>query len=77
MLHLKDPNNSTKTILDVINTLSKVAGHKINAKKSLAFLYVNNEQYEKEIMNTIPFTTASKIKILGNKFNEGSERPIQ
>jgi hypothetical protein len=37
-----------------------VAGYKINFKKSLAFLYTNNEQTEKESMETIPFTTASK-----------------
>jgi hypothetical protein len=40
-----------------------VAGHKINLKKSLAFLYTNNEQTEKEYMETIPFTIASKKKI--------------
>jgi hypothetical protein len=33
-----------------------VAGYKINLQKSLAFLYTNNEQTEKENMETIPFT---------------------
>jgi hypothetical protein len=43
-----------------------VAGYKINLKNSLAFLYTNNEQTEKEYMETIPFTIASKkIKYLG------------
>jgi hypothetical protein len=37
-----------------------VAGYKINLQKSLVFLYTNNEQIEKEYMETIPFTTASK-----------------
>jgi hypothetical protein len=37
-----------------------VAGHKINLQRSLAFLYTNNEQNEKEYMKTIPFTIASK-----------------
>jgi hypothetical protein len=36
-----------------------VAGYKINFQKSLAFLY-NNEQIEKQYMETIPFTRASK-----------------
>jgi hypothetical protein len=35
-------------------------GYKINIEKSLAFLYTNNEQTEKECMKTIPFTIASK-----------------
>jgi hypothetical protein len=43
-----------------------VAGYKINLQKSLAFLYTNNKQTEKEYMETIPFTIASKkIKYLG------------
>jgi hypothetical protein len=37
-----------------------VAGYKINLQKSLAFLYNNNEQNEKEHMERIPFTIASK-----------------
>jgi hypothetical protein len=42
-----------------------VAGYKINLQKSLAFLYTNNKQTEKEYMETIPFTIASKkIKYL-------------
>jgi hypothetical protein len=42
-----------------------VAGCKINLQKSLAFLYTNNEQIEKEYIETIVFTIASKkIKYL-------------
>jgi hypothetical protein len=37
-----------------------VAGYKINLQKSLAFLYTNSEQTEKEYMEAIPFTIASK-----------------
>jgi hypothetical protein len=42
-----------------------VAGYKINLQKLLAFLYTNNKQTEKEYIETIPFTTASKKKYLG------------
>jgi hypothetical protein len=42
-----------------------VAGYKINLQKSLDFLYTNNEQTEKEYMETIPFTEASKKNYLG------------
>jgi hypothetical protein len=42
--------------------LSNVAGYKINLQKSVAFLYTNNEQIEKEYKKTIPFTIASKKK---------------
>jgi hypothetical protein len=37
-----------------------VAGYKINLQKALAFLYTNNEEIEKEYMETISFIIASK-----------------
>jgi hypothetical protein len=63
ILYLKDPKNSTQNLLDTINSFSNVAGYKINLKQSVAFLYTNNEQIEKEYRKTIPFTIASKKKI--------------
>jgi hypothetical protein len=60
---LNDPKNSTQKFLDTINSYSKVAVYKINLQKSSAFLYINNEQTEKEYRETIPFTIASKKKI--------------
>jgi hypothetical protein len=60
ILYLKDPKNSTQKLLHTIDSYSKVAGYKINLQKSLAFLYTNNEQTEKEHMETISFTIASK-----------------
>jgi hypothetical protein len=60
--YLKDTEDSTKKLLDLINTFNKVAGHKINIQKSVAFLYTNNKNDEKKIRKTIPFTIASKRK---------------
>jgi hypothetical protein len=37
-----------------------VAGYKIHLQKSLPFLYTNNEYTEKEYMETIALTIASK-----------------
>jgi hypothetical protein len=43
-----------------------VDGYKVNFQKSIAFLYTNNEQIEREYMETTPFTIASKkTKYLG------------
>ena len=45
---------------------SAVAGYKINAQKSVAFPYTNNEAAEREIKESIPFMIAPKtIKYLG------------
>jgi hypothetical protein len=60
ILYLKYPKNSTQKLLDTINSFSNVAGYKINLQKSVAFVYTNNEQIEKEYRKTIPFTIASK-----------------
>ena len=66
ILYVEIPEDSTRKLLELINEYSKVAGYKTNTWKSLAFLYVNNEKIEREIKETIPFTTVTKrIKYLG------------
>ena len=64
--YTQNPKDSTRKLLELINEFGKVAGYKINAQKSLAFPYTNDEKSEREIKETIPFTTATKrIKYLG------------
>jgi hypothetical protein len=58
ILYLKDPKNSTQKLLDTINSFSNVAEYKIILQKSVAFLYTNNEQIEKEHWEKIPFIIA-------------------
>ena len=66
ILYIENPEDSTRKLLELINEYSKVVGYKINTQKSLAFLYTNNEKIEREIKETIPFTTTTKrIKHLG------------
>ena len=36
-----------------------MAGYKVNSNKSVAFLYTNDKQAEKEIRETTPFTIAT------------------
>ena len=60
IFYMKNSNDSTKKLLELIHEFSKVAGYKINAQKSIAFLYTNNEATEREIKELIPFTTAPK-----------------
>ena len=66
ILYIENPKDATRKLLELINEFGKVAGYKINAQKSLAFLYTNNEKSEGEIKETLPFTTVTKrIKYLG------------
>ena len=39
ILYIENPKDSTRKLLELINEYSKVAGHKINIQKSLAFIY--------------------------------------
>ena len=66
ILYIENPKNATRKLLELINEYGKVAGYKINAQKSLAFLYTNDEKSEREIKETLPFTPATKrVKYLG------------
>ena len=60
ILYIENPKDATRKLLELINEFGKVAGYKINAQKSLAFLYTDNERSEREITETIPFTIATK-----------------
>jgi hypothetical protein len=60
-----------------MNTISKLEEYKIHLQKSVAFLYNNYEQTEKEFRKTFLFTVASKKKIPRNKLKKGSESPLQ
>ena len=60
--YIKNPKYSTRKLLELSNEFGKVAGYKINAQKSLAFLYTNDGKSEREIKETLPFTTATKRK---------------
>ena len=58
ILYIENPKDATRRLLELINEVGKVAGYKINAQKSLAFLYTNGEKYEREIKEIFPFTSA-------------------
>jgi hypothetical protein len=66
MVYIIEPKNSTRELLQVINNFIKVAGFIINSNKSVAFLYKNDKQADKEIRGKTPFTIATNnIKYLG------------
>ena len=75
ILYIENPKDATRKLLELINEFGKVAGYKINAQKSLTFLYTNDEKSESEIKKTLPFTIATKrIKYLEIKgFQVGKE----
>ena len=60
ILYIETPKDATRKLLELVNEFDKVAIFKINAQKSLAFLYTNDEKSEREIKETLPFTFAKK-----------------
>jgi hypothetical protein len=66
IVYISDPKNSTKNLLQLVNTFSNVNGYKINSNKSVGFLYSKDEQAEKEIKEMTPFTiVTNNITYLG------------
>ena len=66
ILYIENPKASTPRLLELIQQFSSIQGYKINAWKSMAFLYTNNETEEREIKESISFKIAPKsIRYLG------------
>ena len=66
ILYIENPKDATTKLLELIHEFRKAAGYKTDAQKSVEFLYTNDEKSEREIKETLPFTTATKrIKYLG------------
>jgi hypothetical protein len=59
IVYISDPKNSTRDLLNLINSFSKVAGYKIKSNKSMAFLYTKDKQAEREIRETTPFSVVT------------------
>ena len=66
ILYIENPKDATRKILELINEFGKVAGYKMNAQKTLAFIYTNDEKSERE-GNTPTYHCNKKNKIPRNK----------
>jgi hypothetical protein len=66
IVYISEPKNSTRELLNLINSFSAEAGYKINSNKSVTFLYTKDKQAKKEIRETTPFSiVTNNIKYLG------------
>ena len=43
ILYIENPKDAIRKLVELISEFGKVAGYKINAQKSLTFLYTNDE----------------------------------
>ena len=60
ILYIENPTDATRKLLELINEFGKVAGYKINAQKSLAFLYTNDEKSESALRKHFPLPLQQK-----------------
>jgi hypothetical protein len=44
IVYISDPKNSTRDLLNLINSFSEVTGYKINSNKSVAFPYTKDKE---------------------------------
>jgi hypothetical protein len=66
IVYIREPKNSTRELLSLINSLNEAAGYKINSNKSMAFLYTKGKQAEKEIREITPISiVTNNIKFFG------------
>ena len=61
IFYTENPKHSNPKLLELIEQFINVTGYKVNAQKSVAFLYMNNGTEEREIRESIPFPIAPKI----------------
>ena len=57
---IENPDGSPKNLLDLINVFGEVVWSKI-MNRNLKFLYTNNKRAEREIKETIPLISTTKI----------------
>ena len=68
ILYIENPKDTIRKLLEIISEYGTAAGYKIDTQKTHTFLYTNNEKWEREIKESIPFTIETKrIKYLGIK----------
>lgn len=67
VVYINQFKNSTRKLLQLINTFSKVGEYKINSRKLVALIHTNEKGIEKKkIKETTPFTmTSNNIKYPG------------
>ena len=75
MSHIENPRDSTKTLLELINGFSKVAG-KSNCKNLSHFCTLQMTYKKEKSGNQSIYNHIIRKKITGIKFNQGGKRPV-
>ena len=74
ILSMEIPEDPTKKLLELIHEFSQVAGYTINAEKSVAFLYTNNEKRNRGIHPI--YNCTKNYKIPKDKSNQRGKKSL-
>ena len=69
IVYIRDPKNTTRELLHLINSFSEVAGYNMNSNKSMGFLYTKNKQAEKQ--STDSMQSPSKFQLNSSLSQKG------
>ena len=73
----KNPKDSTKKLLQLVNKFGKFAGNKIYIQKSIVLIYKSNKLTEKfRKQSHFQSQCIRKNKTPKYKFNQGGKRPV-
>ena len=76
ILYIENPKDSTRKLLELSDDYSKVVGYKINARKSLAFVYTKNVKQQEKLRKQSHSPVQWKEKIVRNKFAWRTKRSV-
>jgi hypothetical protein len=77
ILYLKDPKDSTKTLLDLINTFDNIAEYKISIQEIRSFSIYPIMNRLKNQENNTSCKSLINTKIHRYKLNQGGGKPLQ
>ena len=62
ILYIENPKDTIRKLLELNSESRKVTGYEINTQKSILFLYTNTEKSEREIKESIPFSSVQLLR---------------
>ena len=57
ILYIENPKDTIRKLLELNSESRKVTGYEINTQKSILFLYTNTEKSERQIKESVPFSS--------------------
>ena len=67
ILHIENPKDATRKLLDFINEFNTVGGYHMNAQKSIAFYTLTTKEQKEKLRNSPTYHHIRRNKLPRNK----------